>query len=163
MNRKVVLIMARWAGLNALLFLGWMLMERLAGFHSTRLEQQPLVGALILLPTLMLYVLAIREVKRNCPAHQWNWKQGFFAGCLLTVFIVLLSPLNYVITESLISPRYFVNLVEYTVSHGVMTREQALQQFNVGYYSRTSIVAGSLFGLMFSAVIVLFMTKRARA
>jgi hypothetical protein len=160
MNRRIVLIMAKWAGLHALMFLAWMFIERLAGFHSTRLEQQPIVGTLIMLPSLAIYVLALLDARRLCYAQGWNWKQGFLAGCLLTAFIVVLSPLNYAITTSLISPAYFANLTEYTVSQGLLTQEQALQQFNVGYYVRTGIVAGLIIGMVFSAVVALFTRSR---
>jgi hypothetical protein len=163
MNCTVSRILAKWAALHALMFLAWMTAERLLGFHDSRLQQQPVVGMLILLPSIALYALALLDLKRHYYAGRLSWRQGFLAGCQFTLFIVLLSPLTQWLTAAVISPDYFTNLTEFAVSSGNLTREQALQQFNLQYYVVSSVVAGLMMGVFFSAVIALFTRTRGVA
>jgi hypothetical protein len=154
---------AKWAVIHALMFLAWMLMERLAGFHSTRLQQQPVVGVLILIPSIIIYVLALLDVKRNHCAGQLSWKQGFTSGCLFTAFIVVLSPLNHALTAYVVSPDYFANMTAFTVDQNILTPEQAAQQFSLGNYVVTGIIAGLATGVIFSAAIALFTRSKTVA
>ncbi len=83
----------KWALLFSLMYLVWMLAERVAGFHDTRLHQQPMVGPLILIPSILIYWLTLRDRKRSLQGGM-TYRQGFISGCVLTVFVVLLGPLN---------------------------------------------------------------------
>jgi hypothetical protein len=163
MNYRTGKVLAKWAAVHALMFLGWMTAERLLGFHGTRLEQQPVFGALILLPSTALYVLVLLDLKRNVYSGRLSWRQGFSAGCQFTALIVLLSPLTQWLTANVISPDYFANLTELSVSKGTMTREQAEQQFNLTYYVISSVMAGLIMGALFSAVVAFFTRTRGAA
>lgn len=143
----------KWALIFAVMYLAWMLMERLAGFHSTRLAQQPFVGVLVLVPSITVYALALLDKRRNWYGGRMSYRQSFVSGCVLTVLIVALSPINQALTHWVISPHYFSNAIEYTTAHGILSREQAMQQFSFGNYIVTSIVAGLITGVVFSAVI----------
>jgi hypothetical protein len=79
---------------------------------------------------------------------------------MLTVFVVILSPLNQLLTLKIISPDYFANLIEYTVAQGALTPEQARQQFSIGNYVATGLIAGALTGILFSAILAAFMRSR---
>jgi hypothetical protein len=148
--------LTKWAVIHTLMFLAWTLMERLAGFHSTRLEQQPVFGALIMIPSLIIYALALLDLKRKRYAGRLTWKQGFIGGCLFTVFIVVLSPVNQMLVTYVISPDFFTNMTAYTVAQGILTPAQAAQQFSLGNYIVTSVIAGLVIGMVFSAATALF-------
>jgi hypothetical protein len=155
-----IAIELKWALIHSAMYLAWMLAERLAGLHDTRLDRQPMVGPLILIPTIVIYVLALRDRKRSL-AGKMTYGQGFLSGCLLTAFIVILSPLNQLLTLKVISPNYLPNLIEYTVARSTLTGEQALQQFSLGNYVVTGLIAGTLMGMLFSAILAAFTRSRS--
>jgi hypothetical protein len=151
----------KWALISSLMYLAWMLAERVAGLHDTRLDQQPMIGPLILIPSIGIYLLALHARKRSLEGKM-TYRQGILSGCMLTAFIVILSPLNQLLTWKVISPDYFANLIEYTVAKGTFTVDQAQQQFSLGNYVVTSLVAGTLMGILFSAILATFTRSRNR-
>lgn len=146
----------KWAFIHAAMFLLWMTLEKVAGLHDRYLAQQQTFTTLILIPSILIYVLTLLDKKKNFYAGIMTYKQGFISGLLLTLFMVIISPVNQLITAYVISPDYFTNEIEYTVKKGVFTQQQAEQQFNIKNYTIISIVAGSVTGAVFSAVISFF-------
>jgi Protein of unknown function (DUF4199) len=151
----------KWALIHSLMYLAWMLAERFAGLHDTRLDQQPMLGPLIMIPSIVIYGLMLRDRKRSLEGRM-TYRQGFLSGCVLTAFIVILSPLNQLLTLHVISPDYFANLIAYTVTQGALTPEQARQQFSFGNYVVTGLIAGTLTGILFSAILAVFTRSRTQ-
>ena len=118
----------KWALIFAAMCLAWTLMERLAGLHSTRLAQQPFVGPLILIPAIVVYALALLDKRRTWFGGHMSYKQSVVSGCVLTAFIVALSPVNQALISLVITPEYFPNAIEYTVAHGIFSQDQAERQ-----------------------------------
>ena len=143
----------KWALIFAVMYLAWMLAERLAGFHGSRLAQQPFVGALVLVPSIAVYTLALLDKRKTWYGGRMSYRQSFVSGCVLTVLIVAFSPINQALTYGVISPDFFSNAIEYTTAHRILSREQAMHQFSLGNYIVISIVAGLNTGVVFSAVI----------
>ncbi|WP_109696581.1 DUF4199 domain-containing protein [Chitinophaga deserti] len=150
----------KWALISAAMYLLWMLLEKLTGLHDKYLEQQQYITALILFPSFIIYVLALSDKKRTTYSGSITYKQSFLSGCLLSVYIVVLSPVNQLITHYLISPDYFENITSYTVQKGILTKVQAIQQFNIGNYIITGLVAGLITGVIFSAIISFFIKSK---
>ena len=150
----------RWAFIFAVMYLLWMIMEKLTGLHDKYLNKQQVVSMLILIPSIAIYVLALKKKKSNFYSGHIMYKQSFISGLALTIFIVLLSPVNQLIVSYIISPSYFSNVIEYTVNSGVFTREQAETQFSITNYIVTSIVAGLITGIIFSAIISIFIKSK---
>jgi hypothetical protein len=150
----------KWALIHSSMFLTWMFMEKKAGFHNVHLDIQPFAGTLIMLPSIIIYVLALLDKKNAYLAGKMDYRQSFASGCLLTLFIVVLSPLNTLVTYSFITSDYFANVTKYTVSEGILTQEEATRQFSISNYIVTSVVAGLMIGITFSAVISLFTKTR---
>jgi hypothetical protein len=146
----------KWAFIYAAMFLLWMTLEKLTGLHDRYLEQQQTFTTLILIPSIFIYVLTLLDKKKNFYGGNMTYKQSFISGLMLTIFMVILSPINQLITSYVISPDYFANEIEYTVRKGMFTQQQAEQQFNVKNYIIISIVAGLITGAAFSAIISLF-------
>ena len=151
----------KWALIFSLMFLTWTAMEKAAGLHNVRLDLQPFIGPLILLPSIIIYLLALLDKKSRYFMGTMSYRQGFASGCLLTIFIVILSPLNNLLAALFITPEYFANVTEYTVSMGVLTPEAAARQFSISNYIVTSVVAGLITGIIFSAVISIFTKTRS--
>lgn len=145
----------KWAGIFFLVYLAWMFIEHLCGLHGRNIHYQQLVSTFILLPSLLIYVLSIREKKRKACQGTITFMQAFKSGMLLTLFMVILSPVNQLITTGLISPEYFDNMREYAVSQQ-MPAEEAESRLNIGAFIVQGIIGGLVTGVVFSAVIALF-------
>lgn len=150
----------KWAFIFSLMFLLWMFMEKQAGLHDRHLDIQQFVTMLILIPSIIIYAMALKDKKKNYYAGSITYKQSFWSGLILTIFVVLLSPINQLITSYIITPDYFTNVIEHTVKSGMLTQEQAEEQFNTKSYIITSIVAGLVTGLVFSAIISIFIKSK---
>jgi hypothetical protein len=152
----------KWALIFAVMFLLWMVLEKLTGLHDKHLEKQQFVTMLILIPSIIVYILAIMDKKKNFYAVNMTYKQSFLSGLILTLFVVMLSPINQLITSYIITPDYFANVIEHTVKSGMFTQEQAEAQFNIKSYIITSIVGGLVTGLIFSAIISIFTKSKSK-
>jgi len=150
----------KWALIQSGMFLAWMSVERMVGLHSTELANQQLVTTFILVPSFVIYILALRSKRKNVYDNKITYKQSFVSGLWLTIFIVLLSPVNQIVTTTIISPDYFSNLTAYTISNGIMTQEQAQAQFNNGSYIIQSVVGGFITGMIFSTIISFFIKSK---
>lgn len=150
----------KWALIFSGMFLAWMSVERMLGLHSSELASQQVVTTFILVPSFVIYILALRSTRKNVFDDKITYKQSFSSGLWLTIFIVLLSPLNQIITTTIISPDYFSNLTAYTVGNGIMTLEQAEAQFNNGSYIIQSLMGGLITGILFTAIISFFIKSK---
>lgn len=150
----------KWALIHSGMFLAWMAIERMAGLHSSQLSKQPVVTTFILIPSFVVYILALRNKRKNVYDGKITYKQSFVSGLWLTIFMVLLSPVNQLVTTTIISPDYFSNLAAYTVSNGIMTAEQAQKQFNNGSYIIQSVIGGLMTGVVFTAIISFFIKSK---
>ncbi len=144
------------------MFLVWMITEKLLGFHSGRLHMQQTITALILIPSIIIYVLSALDKKKTFYNGTITYRQSFLSSLALTIGIVLLSPINQVVTSYVISPDYFANASAYTVNKGILTQEQAADQFNIANYIFTGIAGGLVTGITFSAVISIFVKTKTR-
>ncbi len=150
----------KWSLIFSGMFLVWMSAERLAGLHSSNIANQQVVTTFILVPAVVVYILALRSKRTNIYYDQITYKQSFVSGLWLTIFIVILSPVTQIITTTVISPDYFSNLTAYTVDNGIMTREQAQAQFNVGNYIIQSVMGGFITGILFTTIISFFIKSK---
>lgn len=142
----------KWAGVFFLMYLVWMLLERLCGLHGRHIQYQQLVSTFILIPSLLIYALALSEKKRKTFRGMITFKQAFKSGMVLTLFIVLLSPVSQLITMGLISPDYFKNMRDFAVAHRGMLPEEAQSSLNIGAFIIQSLVGGLVTGALFSAL-----------
>ncbi|MEP6677371.1 MAG: DUF4199 domain-containing protein [Ferruginibacter sp.] len=152
----------KWALIFAAMHLLWMAMEKLIGLHDKYLEKQQFVTMLVLIPSIIIYVFAIKDKKKNFYSGTLSYKQGFLSGLILTLFVVLLSPINQLITSYIIAPNYFANVIGLTVKTGMFSQEQAETQFNIKNYIIMSIIGGIVTGIIFSAIISIFTKSKTK-
>ncbi|MDX1783859.1 MAG: DUF4199 domain-containing protein, partial [Aequorivita vladivostokensis] len=79
---------------------------------------------------------------------------------ILSVFAALLSPLAQYITHNYITPEYFNNVIEYSVTNDLMTREKANEYFNINSYMWQSAIGALGFGIITAAVVAIFVRKK---
>lgn len=150
----------KWAVIFAGMSLLWMLLERLAGLHSTHIDKHPIYTNFIAIPAIAIYVFALLEKRRKDYNGVMTWKQGFISGLIITLIVTVLSPLTQVITAEIITPDYFSNAIEYAVSNGKLTRAAAEQYFNLGSYIVQGLIGAPVMGIVTSAVVALFVRKK---
>lgn len=149
-----------WAFIFMLMTLVWMVLERVAGLHDAHIDKHPIFTNIIAIPAIAVYVLALREKKKTFYNGVMTYRQGLSSGLTMTLFITLLSPLTQYITSAYITPDYFKNVIEYSVSHNYLTREAAEATFNMKSYIIQTIIGTPVMGLITTALVALFIRTK---
>jgi hypothetical protein len=150
----------KWAIIFVSTALGWMILERVAGLHSTHIDKHAVYTNLFAVPAIAVYVLALLDKRKSDYGGVMNYKQGFLSGLIITAIITVLSPLTQVITSAVITPDYFSNIIEYSVQQGEMTRETAEEYFNLGSYIFQGLIGAPVMGVLTTAVVAFFTKKK---
>jgi len=152
----------KWAIIFVLMQLAWMLMEKLTGLHDKHLDKHATYTMLVAIPSILIYVLALRDKRNNYYNGVMNYKQGFITGLIITVIVAILSPLTQYITSTFITPNYFNNVINYSVDNGHMTRDAAEKMFNLESYILQGFVGALIMGIITSAIVAVFMRTRGK-
>lgn len=157
---KKIYIEFKWAVIFTITFLSWMLLERTLGWHQAEnLDLRWLI--LLFIPfAILMYLLEMREKRRRVYGGKMTWLQGFTSGLILSVFVALLAPLAQYITHHYITPEYFNNVIEYSVSNDLMTRTIASKYFNINNYLWQSVVGALGLGIATAAIAAIFVRKK---
>lgn len=147
----------KWAIYYSIFLLIWFVIEKIFGLHDERIALQQNVSFFILIPTVAFYVLEMVNKRKQFYSGRMTYFQGFITGIIYTVCIMILTPLVQFICYFIISPGYFKNLVDYSLSTGVYNNVQAAQQFTLGNFLFINEVFIMLTGVVFAAFIPLFL------
>lgn len=156
---KHLKIELKWSIVFTIMTLAWMLLEKTLGWHDEKIANHYWITLLFLPFAIFMYVLAIREKRRRFYHKKITWKQAFYSGVMLSVFTAALSPLAQYITHNYITPEYFINVREYSVTNKLMTFEAANDYFNITNYSM-QVALGILIGGSIISAIIAFFLKR---
>jgi hypothetical protein len=88
-----------------------------------------------------------------------TYLQGFVTGIWISLFVTLLTPITQYITSYWISPEYFDNMIEFSVSQGKMNQEEAESFFNFNSYLLQSTLFAPVAGIVTSAIVAIFTRK----
>jgi len=146
----------RWGVIFSAAMLLWLLIERLAGLHSTQIAQHMIWTNLFAIIAIGIYVFALRQKRDKELAGQMTWKQGFMCGVGITIVVALLTPLTQWLAHTVVSPHFFANMVDYAVRSGNMTEAQALSYFSLQSYMIQSVIGAVVMGVLTAAVVALF-------
>jgi len=83
--------------------------------------------------------------------------QGLLSGMLITLVVVVLTPLSQFLSHGLISPAYFPNIIQLTVNSGKMTLPEAEAYFNLMNYTKMSVFFATGMGILTTVVVMIFM------
>ncbi len=151
----------KWAFIYVAMVLLWMLLERLTGLHSEAIKMHLIYTNFIVLPSIAIYVLALKDKRKNYYQGIFTYKQGFVTGLIISVFVTILSPLTQYIISTIISPDYFANVIKYAVSVGKMTQEAAENYFNLKSYIFQGLIGAPIMGLLTSSIVAIFTRRKA--
>lgn len=153
----------KWAVIFAIATLIWMAIEKAVGLHDIHIAKHPIYTNIFAFVAITLYVLALRDKKKNFFNGQMDWKQGFISGIILTSFIAVLSPLTQFIISTIITPDYFKNIIAYSVEHKLLTEEAATNYFNLKSYIMQGIFGALSMGVVTSAIVAYFIKTKKNA
>lgn len=139
----------------------WMCMERLVGLHSTHIDKHYIYTNLVAIPAILIYVLALREKRNRDYRGIITYRQAFASGLVMTIFITILAPIAQYITSVYITPHFFENIINYSVTNNKQTLEQAQAYFNLNNYMKESIIGAPFMGLLTTAIVSLFVRKKS--
>ncbi len=148
----------RWGIVFSIAIVAWTALERVLGLHDVHLEQHATYTWLFAIVAISIYLAALYQ-RRNALEQVMSWKDGFKSGMVLTMVVVLLSPLTQWVIHTLISPTYLENLRAYVVMHNLATPEQAQAHYTLRSYIMMSILSTLAMGTLTSAVSALIMRK----
>lgn len=157
---KKIYIELKWAVIFTIALLCWILFEKTMGWHEDQIDSHQWFTLLFVPVAILMYLLALREKRRRVYGGKMTWLQGFISGLILTVFIALLSPLAQYITHNFITPEYFNDLQEYSVTNELMTRTKANEYFNINHYILQSVFGALGLGTVTAAIVAIFVRKK---
>lgn len=158
---KNIKIEIKWGVLFILVGLIWMVFEKAMGWHDVHIDKHATYTMLFAPVAIVLYVLALLDKKRNFYRGQMSFKQGFVSGLVVTMVVVVLTPLSQYITSTFITPDYFSNVIAYAVSSGQMEQQAAEEYFNLKSYIIQSTIFAAVMGLLTSAVVAFFVRSKS--
>ena len=160
---KSLSIEIKWALIFIVMTLAWMWGEKLVGLHSTHIDKHMYLTNLYAIPSIIIYVLALRDKKKNYYEGRMTYKQAFISGVIITAIIAVLSPVNQWVISTIITPEYFPNVIAHSLETGYHeTREAAEEQFNLQNYMIQSAVGALVMGIFTTAIVAIFVRSKGK-
>jgi hypothetical protein len=156
---KKYAIEIKWGIIFVVVALLWMVFEKSMGWHDVHIDKHATYTNFFAIPAIAIYVLALLDKRNNFYSGKMTWLQGFLAGVVISLIVLVFSPLSQLITHKLITPDYFQNAIDFTAETGRLTREKAEEFFNLKSYMIQSAIGAVGMGVVTSAVVAIF-TKR---
>lgn len=149
----------KWALIFTVVLLLWLLGEKIAGLHGQNIEHHATVSSFFFIPAIAVYVFALLDKRKRDYAGVMTYKQGFLSGIIISLILIILSPIAQVIFTSIISPEYFGNAIEYTAQKGLKTRDEAEAYFNLKSYLFQVVISTPIMGIVTAAIVAIFTRK----
>jgi uncharacterized membrane protein YvlD (DUF360 family) len=160
---KNISIEIKWGVIFVLVSLGWMVLEKSLGWHDEHIDQHATLTNLFAIPAIALYVFALLDKKRNYYHGQMTYLQGFLSGIVISIIVTVLSPFSQYITLEYITPDYFTNVINYSVSSGALTQEAAEEWFNLQSYMVQAAIGAMVMGVITSAIVAIFTKSKKQS
>lgn len=151
----------KWAIIFIIMTLLWLLMEKLLGYHSTKIAQHEVITNFIALPATIIFVLALLDKRKNFYGGTMTYLQGLKTGLIISAIIAIINPLTQYIISTIITPEYFPNAIAYAVENNKSTQEEAEAFFNLKNYIIVGSVSALIMGVITSAIVAIFTRKSA--
>lgn len=160
---KKIKIEIKWAFIFMGSLLLWMVLEKLVGLHGKHIDKHQYLTMLYVIPAIWLYVLALKDKKKNYFNGQMNFKQGFISGLIISVIVTVFSPLTQWIISNVITPEYFPNVIAYSVKTGYFkTLSEAEAYFNYKNYAMQSTIWALIMGVITSVIVAFFIKTKKK-
>lgn len=151
----------KWGILFSLMSLFWIFAERMMGWHQELISVHALYTNFVAVPAIAIFVAALIDKRNNDYQGTMTYKQGLFSGIIISVVVMVLSPLVQAIGFTFITPHYFENAIAYAVSSGNMKQEAAEAYFNLSSYMIEGLIGAPIMGFLTSAIVAIFVQRKA--
>ena len=155
-NLKIEL---KWAVIFILMGLIWVLLEKSVGLHDRFISKHAIYTNLVAIPSIAIYVFALLDKRKKYYKGKMTYLQGVYSGLIITLFVTILTPISQFLTTMYITPDYFPNIIEYTVSSDQMTQEEAKAYFNLENYIYQSVIFAPIVGTITTLIVAIFTKK----
>ena len=138
----------------------WMMGEKMFGLHDEFIAEHAFYSSFFAIVAIGIYLLALYDKRKNYHNGIMSWQEGFKSGAILTAGIVILSPFVQLLISQIITPDYFQNITDYSITTGEMTREEAEAYFSLKSYIIQSMVWAAITGLITAAIAALILRRK---
>jgi hypothetical protein len=142
----------KWSLIFSAMALVWALIGKAFNFDDSAIQHNQLFNTLILIPAFIIYLLEAFAKRKNYYHGTISYKQALVSGLMLSVFVAILGVITTLITVTVISPDLFSNSIRYVTENGLMSEEDARNQFSLGMFLITGFIAAPITGLIFSLI-----------
>lgn len=156
---KTFKLAIKWGILFTLIALLWAYLMHILGYTSDKIDQFPMVDAIFFIPAVLLYVFALKDLKKQ-QGGTMSWLEGFLFGLYIGIVVMILTPLSQYITHTFIMPEYFQNNIEYAINTHKMSQTEAESYFSMTNYIIQSTIFAPIAGIITGAIIALFIKKK---
>lgn len=160
---KNISIEIKWGVIFVLVALGWMFLEKSLGWHDEHIDRHATLTNFFAIPAILIYVFALLDKKKNYYKGQMTYLQGFLSGLVISIIVTVLSPFSQYITLEYITPDYFTNVIEYSVSSGELTQDAAEEWFNLQSYIIQATIGALVMGVITSAIVAIFTKSKKQS
>lgn len=157
---KNISIEIKWAIIFVLMSLAWMVLEKSLGWHDEHIDQHAVFTNFFAIPAILVFVFALRDKKKSYYRGNITYLQAFLSGLIISVIIMVLTPFAQYITLEYITPDYFTNVIEYSVSSGELTQQEAEDWFNLKSYFIQATIGALIMGVITSAIVAIFIKSK---
>ncbi len=155
---KKYILEIKWALTFVVVSLLWMLLEKLTGLHSEHISKHPTYTNFFAIPAVAVYVFAFLDKQKKSYQGIMSYKEGLKTGIIITIIIAILSPITQSISSLIITPEFFPNVIEYSVTKGLMSVEEAKSFYNLKNYVINATLGSLIMGVI-TSIVVAFFTK----
>lgn len=150
----------KWGTLFAIMSLAWMFVEKSVGLHDVLIHKHALYTNFVAIPSVIIYVFALLDKRKNFFGGQITYMQSFLSGVLISVVVAVLSPLTQTICFQGITPTYFEHAIAYAISSKQMSEEVAREFFNLENYVIQGLFGAIVMGTLTSAIVSIFIRNK---
>ncbi|RZJ65235.1 MAG: DUF4199 domain-containing protein [Flavobacterium sp.] len=153
----------KWGILLTLLLIASAIVEKEMGLYQKPDFTYFLLSPLAFAPFgMFIYVMFYREKKKDYFNGNMNWRQGFFAGLMLTAIVTVLVPVQKNVIHRVIAPELFENTITEMTAKGKRTRVEAEEYANMSssIYNGMQLVLSS--GVVASAMLSLLYRNKTK-
>lgn len=152
----------KWGVIFIVMMLLWTFLEKSVGLHSQYISLHPVYSNFVIIPSVIIFVLALLDKKKNFYNGSMTYKEGFVTGFYITTIIAILSPISQFIATEIISPEYFNNVIRFSVKQGNMSQQEAVKYYSLFNYMIFSFIGAFILGTIISSIVAAFVKTKKR-
>lgn len=150
----------KWALILTLTSFLWLCLESIFGLHDQHIDKHAIYTNLILIPTIVIFVFALRNKKLVFYKGRITYLKAFISGVIISIMVAFFGILSQYVALTVVSPDYFINATEYVIEERNMTQEAAAAYFNLRNYLVQGAFGSLIIGVLITAIVSLFVRTK---